>query len=211
MARVTQEHLDARRRQILLAAATEFGRKGLNPGAATIDDIASAAGLSKGSIYSYFENKEELYQAIIQSGIETDSAMFVDASDQSASSWEAFMAVAHQVWDYMVDPSRRELNMLSFDQMLLQLRSDEVDPRIVEGPLSGLTAMIEGAQREGDVAADLDARVLATMLWNCQQGTRAYILRTGDVETANAILDLMQDLVERTAGTSKATGEDAAG
>jgi len=211
MARVTQEHLDARRRQILQAAAREFGRKGLDPGAATIDDIAAAAGLSKGSIYSYFKNKDELFRAIIQSGVESDAAMFVDVNDQSATGWEAFMEVAHRVWDHMTDPTHRELNMLSFEQMLLHLRTETVDPRIVEGPLNGLTAMIEGAQREGDVAADLDARVLATMLWNCQQGTRAYILRTGDVETANAILDLLQEIVERTAGTSKATGEDAAG
>jgi hypothetical protein len=62
--------------------------------------------------------------------------------------------------------------------------------------------LLAGAQAEGKIAADLDTRVLATALWNCQQGTRAYVLRTGDTAMADATLALLKDLVERTAGTS---------
>lgn len=209
MARVTQEHRDARRRQILDAAAREFGLKGLDPGAATIDDIAKAAGLSKGSIYSYFKNKEELLAAIVESAIEGDEAMFEAASEHSATSWDAFWMVARRVWDVMIDPGNRERNMLSFERMLRELRSGEVDRRFVDGPVGALTAMLEGAQHEGKVAADLDPHVLATMLWNCQQGTRAYVLRTGDTEMADAVLDLLRDLVARTVGTSPVEAEEA--
>lgn len=211
MARVTQEHLDARRRQILDAAAQEFGLKGLDPGAATIDDIAAAAGLSKGSIYSYFKNKDELFEAIIETGFELDGAMFSGAVDEAATAWDAFWAVAVQVWAHMSDPANRERNMLTFDRMLHELRTDAVDPRYVEHPIGELTEMLAGAQREGRIAADLDAEVLATGMWNLQQGTRAYLLRTGDAEMARATLDVMGELMLRSAGTSKATGEDAAG
>ena len=31
-----------------------------------IDDIASAAGITKGAVYWHFENKEELFQAILE-------------------------------------------------------------------------------------------------------------------------------------------------
>lgn len=49
---------DARRTQILEAAAKVFARKGFDR--ATITEIAQAAKLSEGSIYNYFRSKEEL-------------------------------------------------------------------------------------------------------------------------------------------------------
>jgi AcrR family transcriptional regulator len=202
VARVTQEHLDARRRQIVVAAARQFGLKGLEPGAATMDDIAADAGLSKGSIYSYFKNKEELLKAIADAGVESDVALFSTARERARSSWDAFWDVARQVWDSLLDPARKEGIMLSFERMLADARADTVDPRYVEVPLNGLTELLAGAQREGKIAPDIHPRILATALYNCQQGTRAYILRTGDVETADAVLGLLKDLVARTAATS---------
>ena len=205
MARVTQEHRDARRRQILEAAARQFGAKGLEPGAATIDDIAKDAELSKGTIYTYFENKDELMDAITDSGVERDTAMFSELGESSPSAWDAFWAVFRQTWDSMLDPENRERNMLSFERLLVELRRDSSDRRVVDGPVGELTKMLEGAQSEGKVAADLDAHVLATTLWNCQQGTRAYILRTGNTETADAVLEMVTELVARTVGTDPAS------
>lgn len=49
---------DARRTQILTAAAKVFARKGFDR--ATITEIAQVAKLSEGSIYNYFRSKEEL-------------------------------------------------------------------------------------------------------------------------------------------------------
>lgn len=62
MPRVTPEAKarleDARRTQILEAAARVFARKGFDR--ATVTEIARAARLSEGSIYNYFRSKEEL-------------------------------------------------------------------------------------------------------------------------------------------------------
>lgn len=51
--------------QILSAAAEVFGRLGL--GAATVADIASAAGLSKALVFKYFRSKDELVLALVRS------------------------------------------------------------------------------------------------------------------------------------------------
>ena len=53
---------DARRRQILDAAEACFRARGFH--AATMAEIATAAGLSVGQIYRFFENKEALIEAI---------------------------------------------------------------------------------------------------------------------------------------------------
>lgn len=52
----------------LTAAALElFVEKGF--AATKLDDIAARAGVSKGTLYLYFENKEELFKAVIREGI----------------------------------------------------------------------------------------------------------------------------------------------
>lgn len=49
--------------QILDAALQVFADKGY--AAARIDDIAAAAGLSKGGIYTHFKSKEEIFEALL--------------------------------------------------------------------------------------------------------------------------------------------------
>lgn len=58
---------EERPRQILEAALEVFGERGL--GQARLDDIAKQAGLSKGTIYLYFPNKEELFREVVRTFI----------------------------------------------------------------------------------------------------------------------------------------------
>jgi AcrR family transcriptional regulator len=63
MPKVTQEHVEARRRQILSAALRCFARQGFHR--TTMQDIFREADLSPGAVYSYFKGKDELIGAII--------------------------------------------------------------------------------------------------------------------------------------------------
>jgi AcrR family transcriptional regulator len=54
----------AKRRQIVQGARSIFLAQGFD--AASMSDIARTAGVSKGTLYVYFENKEQLFQAIVQ-------------------------------------------------------------------------------------------------------------------------------------------------
>ncbi|HKB20185.1 MAG TPA: TetR/AcrR family transcriptional regulator [Gaiellaceae bacterium] len=63
MPKVTEEHVEARRRQILSAALRSFARDGFHR--TTMQDIFREADLSPGAVYSYFEGKDELIRAII--------------------------------------------------------------------------------------------------------------------------------------------------
>ena len=53
---------ERRRQQILVSAKRVFSEKGFNK--ATMEDIASDAELSPGTLYLYFKNKEELYASL---------------------------------------------------------------------------------------------------------------------------------------------------
>lgn len=53
---------ERRRQQIIVAAKRVFSEKGSNK--STMEDIASEAELSPGTLYLYFKNKEELYASL---------------------------------------------------------------------------------------------------------------------------------------------------
>src|ERR1700751_4220503 len=53
----------AKRRQIVDGARKVFLAQGFD--AASMGEIARAAGVSKGTLYVYFENKEQLFEAIV--------------------------------------------------------------------------------------------------------------------------------------------------
>ena len=63
MPKVTEEHVEARRRQILSAALRCFARQGFHR--TTMQDIFGEAALSPGAVYSYFTGKDELIGGII--------------------------------------------------------------------------------------------------------------------------------------------------
>lgn len=63
-----QQRAEARREQILCAAATCFRNHGFH--GASIAQISKAAGMSAGHIYHYFDNKEAIIAAIVERDLE---------------------------------------------------------------------------------------------------------------------------------------------
>ncbi len=58
---------EARPGELLAAALELFAEKGF--AATRLEDVASRAGVSKGTLYLYFASKEELFKAVVRSGI----------------------------------------------------------------------------------------------------------------------------------------------
>jgi AcrR family transcriptional regulator len=66
----------AKRRQIVDGARAMFLAQGFD--AASMNDIARAAGVSKGTLYVYFKNKEELFEAIVEQECEAQAEGIFD-------------------------------------------------------------------------------------------------------------------------------------
>lgn len=64
MPRVSQDHLDARRRQILDGARMCFARHGYE--GATVRKLEETIGLSRGAIFHHFRDKETLFLALAE-------------------------------------------------------------------------------------------------------------------------------------------------
>ena len=71
----------AKRRQIMDGARAIFLTQGFD--AASMGEIARAAGVSKGTLYVYFENKEQLFEAIVheQCMVQAEGLFDLDPTD----------------------------------------------------------------------------------------------------------------------------------
>ncbi|MEU9774773.1 MULTISPECIES: helix-turn-helix domain-containing protein [Streptomyces] len=78
MARVSQAHLDARRRQIIEAASRCFARNGFH--ATSMQDVLREAELSAGAVYRYFPSKDALVAAIAERAFAAIRAAYEDAA-----------------------------------------------------------------------------------------------------------------------------------
>lgn len=71
----------AKREQILAGARRVFSRMGYD--AASMNDITREAGVSKGTIYVYFDDKEDLFEALIEYECNTMFADMFEALDRA--------------------------------------------------------------------------------------------------------------------------------
>src|SRR4051812_40316463 len=87
MPKVLPEYLEARRREILDAAAACFARDGFHQ--ASMQDICNEADLSPGAVYRYFPSKEAIIEAMCERNMVED-AETIRAAVNTDSSIEAF-------------------------------------------------------------------------------------------------------------------------
>ena len=73
MPKVTKEHVEGRRMQILTAAYRCLGRKGVTR--TTLKDICREAGLSMGAVYGYYRSKEDIIVALAEAFRERNLAL----------------------------------------------------------------------------------------------------------------------------------------
>jgi len=97
------------RASILLAARGLFAKKGYT--ATSMEDICSATGFSKGSLYYHFKSKEDLF---IQLAEETFQHSW-EAWDARSASYETSIDKLYAYADYFVDTLEKPLNKAGED------------------------------------------------------------------------------------------------
>jgi len=153
---------ETRRAQILEAALACFASRGLN--AATIDDVARAAGLSKGAVYHHFASKQEIFLALADAYEEaifgewkrSDDLPALEALRHAGEFALAKLAGSRAlvgVWtEFLRDKSaRRRLarvyrrsRALLAEQLRCGIANGELADCDVESTAAGLTALVEG-------------------------------------------------------------------
>jgi TetR/AcrR family transcriptional regulator len=87
-----------RRGEILQAAAKLFGTKGYH--ATTMNEIAKEAEFSTGSLYNFFNNKEELYFSLLYEKVEELEGFLKGVKEMSGTARARFERMVEIILDY---------------------------------------------------------------------------------------------------------------
>jgi len=161
--RLTQSERRERTRQALLAAARRvFGRRGF--GAATLDEIAEAAGVTRGALYYNFPGgKDDLFVTLLEERVaeraDAIRARFSDADGDAVG----IARDAADEWFETVRPNR-EWRLLAFEFALHAARDRRFAKRYVaaeETIVSAIEDAIGSQIRSTGLAVQIQPRDLA--------------------------------------------------
>ncbi len=124
--KTTKRHTDpalaeARRNQVLTAAAECFRRKGYH--GAGMAEISKTAGMSAGHIYNYFDSKEAIIEAIIQRDMEEMFSIFQQFEDDPGDLLTIMLDGADQGVERHID---KEKNALELEMLAEAARNQKV-------------------------------------------------------------------------------------
>ncbi|WP_159500044.1 TetR/AcrR family transcriptional regulator [Microbacterium sp. 18062] len=165
------------RARILEAAEAVFARDGL---AASMGDIAQAAGLGVGTLYRRFESKSALVEAIFRHRID-DLAAVIDRCRAQPSAWDGLTMLM-----------RLYVGALARDRAVMELATEVTEPalRVLrERIVPALADLVERAQSEGALREDFTAADVPVLTHAI--GAIAHSMPSGGPRLAQRHLELL--------------------
>ena len=191
------QHVEATRRAVLDAARAAFGAKGYAQ--ASVDEIAAAAGVTKGAVYHHFAGKEALFRAV-HTEVELDALARVSAADDPAAPPIDRIAVQLNAYlDAALDPEIRRITLVDGPALL------GLDAEVPghEAAHEALRAFLAGAMAAGHIV-DLDPDVLAHFVAGLALQGGLIIARSADPDAARATLGAALDAMLHGLGADRA-------
>jgi AcrR family transcriptional regulator len=157
-----QRRPDARRVELADAALRLFSERGIT--ATRLEDVAEVAGVSKATVYKYFDSKEALVEYAIRSRLTSLVGQLEElAGDVGGPASARLRIVLRRAWSYWVSPEAGRLLRLVLGEL------SSISPELVrawadDGPARGwrvVESLIREGVEAGEFRRDVDAAVAA--------------------------------------------------
>jgi AcrR family transcriptional regulator len=166
-----------------VAVLTQHGLSGT-----TMDRVAAAAGMAKGSLYNHFRSKQDLLEFVhdraiapIREAVSEVLEMQISAADKLARivrRWREYVVSQHAVLEFLIrDPSAKR-----------QLREAEQTAR--EWGIRQIAEIVEQGIREGTFRS-VDAVAVAEMFVSASIGMAEQEIATGKTRTVQEAVDTL--------------------
>lgn len=158
---------EARRNAILDATEQVVMSKGF--ATATMDDIAKAAELAKGTVYLYYKSKEELLVGLMIRGSDILHDIVIDEITKGYSSFDKLLLTGEAYWKFahehsfyfslhLTDHVPANSAQINSEMIVtLQQRSTQIWQLLVD--------LVEGSKIEGMVKNEVDSFSVSMLLW----------------------------------------------
>ena len=150
------------RQKVLDAARTLFAERGYEP--ATIRDIAKGAGMSTGAVFANFQDKAELFEAVLSE----DLAKLAEVLKAAAATEQTLRGRLMAALSAGYHGSLEQLPLVQavVDRSWFQPVAAEMRTRAAVTPLLAVvTDALQTGVREGELRQDADVRLLSELIY----------------------------------------------
>lgn len=188
--RTRKEQKEQRRQEIINAALELFVSKGY--AATRITDIAKKTNMSTGLMFHYFESKEQLYEALVQMGLEGTS---YPGAQKYEHALDYFTNFTKQLFVYMKEqPLVAKLFVLMAEAQRNEATPEHI--RAIAGKVNTIeqfVPIIEWGQQEGTIRQG-DPLVISNAFWCSIQGIAERYATNQKIELPDAewIVDIIR-------------------
>ena len=151
------------RQKVLEAARTLFAERGYEP--ATIRDIAKGAGMSTGAVFANFQDKAELFEAVLS----TDMVKLAETMKAAAASEGSVKTRLLSALGAGYHGSLEQLPLVQaviarswFQPVAAEMRTRDA----IKPILSVVTDTLQAGVREGELRQDADVRLLGELIYD---------------------------------------------
>lgn len=177
MPRPRWQNLDPdKRRTVIDAAAAEFGANGFD--GASYNRIIAKAGLSKGAMYYYFDDKKDLYDTVMTRAVERFQEAMGDLGpfDDADGFWEEFRSLLERANRFKVENP----DFMALGASFLRTIADSGTRRHIADMHGGFADFMEEVftrgQEVGAVRRDMPAGLLVSMAFGALESIQLWIV-----------------------------------
>jgi AcrR family transcriptional regulator len=157
-----QQIAPEKRRRIIEEAARLFAERGFNN--ADVAELARRAGVAKGSLYNYFESKEDLYVHVCRDGLERSRRAVYGDLDPA---WDIYRQVDHifrRGARFAREHPEYVTLYLNVSAAGMERFADRLSRDVEKPTADHLKRLIRREQQAGRVRADLEPRLGALFI-----------------------------------------------
>lgn len=164
--------------KIMRAAINEFIHNGFEKG--NVGDIAKSAGVAKGSMYQYFEDKRELFRFTVKWSMELmikKYSRYISLDGKNINVFDYFLNSSKEIWLQMKD--ERELVIFIQDVFLGKYGSvaGESADYMMKVSNEYVMQMIRDGQRNGYIRRDIDENILGLFITGVSTTIKEHMMR----------------------------------
>lgn len=183
-----------RRRSIIEAARRVFGERGFEQ--ATVEAIAEASAVAKGTVYLYYPSKQAIYEATFAAGMAELGRLILERVEQAATAREAIQAfVAVRAEYFQQHPDFFRIYVAEFARQVAAsgtLRG--ASQQALDRQTRALKKVIARAVASGEIRP-VDAGAAALAVFDMSKGLVARHLLIGSKASASRDIEFLTDLI----------------
>ncbi|HEX2908014.1 MAG TPA: TetR/AcrR family transcriptional regulator [Phototrophicaceae bacterium] len=164
--KISKAYEAERRQQILRAAEVCFGRKGYH--AASVDEIAAEAGLSKGAVYIYFHSKEDLFLALLADWKAQMTQVLIESLEVEAPAGQRLELYSESYFQLLLEESAVTDYMRAATEFFAEAAHNQAVRERLAGLYqewqAALAQLIGAGISQGEIPATVDPQMTATLL-----------------------------------------------